>query len=412
MNIKIEPSSLSGTVKIPSSKSISHRMLISAALADGVSEITGVSSSKDIEATINCLKALGADISDNNGKITVRGIKTPSEKATLDCCESGSTLRFLIPIASALGTEATFLGKGKLPERPITPYLREMPKYGVSFDYNNTMPFTVSGKLGGGEYLLEGDISSQFITGLLFALPLCREDSRIKMLSPLESKPYADMTIDCMRKAGIEITETPDGYIIPGNTGYKPFTSSVEGDYSQGAFFFVANAIGSDIAVENLLAESVQGDKKILEIIEDMCYNDKSGKLSHFEVSVEDIPDLVPILAVLGSFGDKPSVIKGAKRLKIKESDRLIAISDALNRIGGKVTALEDGLIIEPVKEFTGGTADSFNDHRIVMSLAIASTRSKAPVIITNAEAVTKSYPDFFTEFNKLGGKSYVINME
>lgn len=412
MDITITPSKLSGTVKIPSSKSISHRMLICAALADGKSDISGISMSKDIEATINCLTALGADISAKDGIITVNGIKTPSFSATLDCCESGSTLRFLIPIASALGTTATFLGQGKLPERPITPYVREMQKYGVKFDYNNTMPFTVSEKLCGGKYELEGDISSQFITGLLLALPLCDGESEISMLSPLQSKPYADMTIDCMRKFGVSVAETPTGYIIPGNQRYLPCSSAVEGDYSQAAFFFTANAIGSDIKIENLAENSVQGDKKILEIIKNMCYNDKRNILSHFEVNAEDIPDLVPILAVLGSFGDKPSRITGAKRLKIKESDRLIAISEALNNIGGKVTALDDGLIIEPVSGFTGGTADSFNDHRIVMSLAVASTRSSAPITITNAHAVTKSYPDFFTEFNKLGGKSHVINME
>lgn len=409
MDIKITPSKLSGTVEIPSSKSASHRMLICAGLADGISEISGITMSKDIDATIKSMTAMGAEISVNGDTVRVRGISVPRKSATIDCCESGSTLRFLIPVAAALGINAEFIGQGKLPERPITPFIRELPKNGITFDYNNTMPFSISGSLIGGEYEIEGDISSQFITGLLFALPLCKEDSVIRMTSPLQSKPYVDMTIDAMRKFGVDIEESADGYIIRGNQKYRPYSAKVEGDYSQAAFFYVANALGSDIELTNLSGNSVQGDKKILEIIRNMSYTD--NRLSSFSVDVGDIPDLVPILTVLGCFGDKPSEIYNAARLRIKESDRLTAITQVLNTIGGNVEASEDRLVIHPITQFTGGTADSYNDHRIVMALAIASTRSNAPIIIRNANAVEKSYPEFFEDFQSLGGKTNVINL-
>lgn len=413
MDVKIEPSKLEGTVKIPSSKSYAHRMLICAGLADGKSIIKGVNFSKDIEATISAMTALGAKFEVNGSEITVCGISSvSSETADIYCNESGSTLRFIIPVAAALGKTSTFHGKGRLPQRPIDIYIRELSNKKITFNYHNTMPFKISGKLSAGDFCLEGDVSSQFVTGLLFALPMLDGDSRIIMKSHLESKPYADMTIASLKLFGIEITETDCGYSIKGNQKYIPNNCTVEGDYSQAAFFFTANAIGNNIKIENLIENSAQGDKKILEIIDEMCYNGKDGKLGCFSADCSDIPDLVPILAVLGSFGTKQSKIFNAKRLKIKESDRLLAISSALNSIGGKITALDDGLIIEPVQCFTGGEIDSFGDHRIVMCGAIASTRSKYPVIIKGAQAVEKSYPDFFRDFSKLGGILNVINLE
>lgn len=410
MDIRITPSKLSGTVEIPSSKSASHRMLICAGLADGVSEISGITMSKDIEATIKSMTAMGAEISVNGNTVRVKGISVPKKTAIIDCCESGSTLRFLIPVAAALGINAEFSGQGKLPERPITPFLRELPKKGITFDYNHTMPFSISGALQGGEYEIEGDISSQFITGLLFALPLCKEDSVIRMTSHLQSKPYADMTIDAMKKFSVEIEELPDRYLIRGNQKYHPYSAKVEGDYSQAAFFYAANALGSEIELSNLSKNSVQGDKKILEIIRQMKYTDNNS-LSSFSVDVGDIPDLVPILTVLGCFGDKPSEIYNAARLRIKESDRLDAISKVLNSIGGNIEAFEDRIVINPISRFIGGTVDSFNDHRIVMALAIASTKSAAPITIRNANAVEKSYPNFFEDFQSLGGNADVINL-
>lgn len=389
-------------------------MLIAAALAGGVSEISNISRSEDIDATVDALTALGAKIFREGTVYTVIGIKTPSASAVIDCRESGSTMRFIIPIAAALGCSCEFRGSGKLPERPITPYIREMGKNGaVITKAEGIMPFTMNGKLRGGEYVLEGDISSQFITGLLFALPLCSENSVIRLASKLESKPYADMTIDALARFGISIEESEDKnglplYRIRGGQKYRSADVTVEGDYSQAAFYFAANALGSEVKVDNLNENSVQGDKKILEIIRDMGYNklnaQTSGKLPAFSADVSDIPDLVPILTVLGCFTDGISRITGAKRLKIKESNRLEAIAAALENIGGKVKVLDDSLEIEPVERFHGGTIDGCNDHRIVMASAIASTMADGEITITDAEAVSKSYPDFWRDFISLGG--------
>jgi 3-phosphoshikimate 1-carboxyvinyltransferase len=412
MNVKITPSKLSGTVEIPSSKSFAHREIICASLSKGVSVVRGVSFSKDIYATLSAMESMGAEYTIQEDTITIKGISTPKTTATIDCCESGSTLRFVIPIVSALGVSATLKGQGRLPERPITPFVRELPKNGVSFDYHNTMPFSMSGTLQSGTFELEGDISSQFISGLLFALPLLDGNSKIVMTSPLQSKPYVDMTIQSMANYGVTVEETDYGYYVQGNQEYKPLDHKVEGDYSQSAFFYVANAIGNDITLENLLENSIQGDRKIVEICEQSCYNRTDNRLNAYTINAKDIPDLVPILAVLGSFGNGTSKIVGAERLKIKESDRLIATADALNRIGGKVTPTDDGLIIEPIEHFTGGTVDGFGDHRIVMAAAIASTRATSDITIIGANAIEKSYPNFFRDFENLGGRINVINVE
>jgi len=414
MNVRIKPSKLIGRVNAPSSKSFSHRMLIAAALAGGVSEISNISASEDIDATVGALTALGAKIFREGNTYTVMGIKTPAASAVIDCRESGSTMRFIIPIAAALGCSCEFRGRGKLPERPITPYIRELGKNGaVITRTEGVMPFAMNGTLKGGDYILEGDISSQFITGLLFALPLCSGNSVIRLASRLESKPYADMTVEALSRFGINIDEGEDKdglpvYRIRGGQKYRSADVSVEGDYSQAAFYFAANALGSEIKVDNLSENSVQGDKKILEIIGGISYNkiNDSGlrRLPAFSADVSDIPDLVPILTVLGCFTDGVSRITGAKRLKIKESDRLEAIASALGNIGGKITVRDDSLEIEPVDGFHGGVIDGCNDHRIVMASAIASTMADGEITITGAEAVAKSYPDFWTDFASLGG--------
>ena len=410
MNIMIKPSKLRGSVKIPASKSCAHRTLICAALADGKSVISGISDSDDIRATIGAMTALGANFNRiGDGSYEVNGIRKSPKSAVVDCLESGSTLRFIIPIAAAFGVDTEFRGKGRLPERPIDIYIRELGKHGIKFEYNNTMPFTLSEKLSSGIFEVEGNISSQFITGLLFALPLLENDSIIRLTSKLESRPYVDITIDCLRQFGIEITENDTEFHIKGGQKYHSCNYNVEGDYSQAAFFFTANALGSEIEVENLNKSSVQGDKKILDIISEMCYNDT---MSCFKADCSDIPDLVPILTVLGCFGTSTSVIYNAKRLRIKESDRLKAISETLNALGGNISITDDGLIIEPINAFHGGTVSSFGDHRIVMAAAIAATRSTGNVIIKGADAVNKSYPHFFRDYIKLGGNANVITLE
>lgn len=408
MNIKINPTKLKGYVNIPASKSIAHRMLICSALANGKSIIGNINYSKDIDATINAMKALGAEIFTDKNNAEINGIvHTPkNKKSVIDCNESGSTLRFIIPVATALGVKTEFHGRGRLPQRPIDIYTRELSKHGITFDYNNTMPFTVSGQLSNGIYEIEGNVSSQFITGLLFALPLLNGDSEIVMTSHLESRPYVDITIDVLKKFGIIIEETKKGFHVKGSQTYKAYRGNVEGDFSQASFFYVANALGSSITLGNLNTNSVQGDKKIIEIINQTEQN------GFFNADCSDIPDLVPVLAVLASFGKKTSTIYNAERLKIKESNRLETTAELINNLGGDVKITDDGLIIRPTNNMHGGTIESSGDHRIVMAGAVMATALKEELIINGAEAVTKSYPDFFEDYKKLGGNVNVISME
>ena len=400
-NITITPSKLSGKITVPSSKSISHRALICAALAKGRSEIKNLLDCADTKATIGILKAMGAKIY-NNGEFTiVEGIEKPSKAALADCCESGSTLRFLLPVAAAFGCDAEFSGKGKLPERPITPYFTELTKKGIIFE-TNSMPYRITGSLKSGDYSLAGDISSQFISGLMFALPILEGDSRILLTSPLQSKPYVDLTIAELKKFGISITEIPQGYLIKGGQSYIPQKTEIEADMSQAAFFAVANSLGSNIEISGLNPDSLQGDSAILDIV-------KSANGNAFDVDASQIPDLVPILTVLASLSKGVSHITGCERLRIKECDRLSAITEELNKLGALVTENKDSLTVEGVKKLSGGICDSHNDHRIAMSLAIASTCSEGRVIINEADCVSKYYPKFYEDINLLGGITDVI---
>ena len=409
MDIEISPSVLKGKLSIPASKSCAHRAIICAALAGGVSKLSGITMSKDIEATISAMTALGASFEINGDIVTVKGISGGIDgTAEIDCNESGSTLRFIMPVAAALGVKSVFIGRGRLPQRPIDIYKRELKNHGITF-HTEEMPYEISGALTGGKYEIEGNVSSQFITGLLFALPLAKGDSEIFMTSHLESRPYVDITIDILRRYGIEIGETENSFVIKGNQKYTPYDEHIEGDYSQAAFFFVANALGSDVNILNLKEDSVQGDKAITDIIADTV---KNGVITGYKVDCSDIPDLVPILSVLGAYGNAPSVIYNAERLRIKESDRLAACADMLNNLGGNVTVTADGLEIMPTDGLNGGTIDSYGDHRIVMAAAIAALNCKGSVIIKGAETAEKSYPTFFEDYVKLGGKADVVNME
>lgn len=400
--VTITPSKLSGKITVPASKSISHRALICAALAKGKSRIGNLLDCADTRATIDILTSFGARITQDKDETVVEGIESPAESAIAFCNESGSTLRFLIPVAAALGCKTKFEGKGKLPERPITPYFTELTKNGIMFE-TETMPYVISGKLKAGDYSLAGNISSQFISGLLFALPILEGDSRIILTSPLESKPYVDITIAELKKFGIIVNETEYGWHIGGNQQYKPFDAVIEADMSQAAFFAVANALGSQVEIEGLNPYSVQGDKAILDIV-------KNSKGKAFEVDASQIPDLVPILTVLAALSEGTSKITGCGRLRIKESDRLAVITEELNRLGARVKEYPDSLVIEGVKTLHGGICQSHNDHRIPMSLAIASTCAAEPITINAAECVGKSYPNFFEDFVSLGGKINVVN--
>ncbi len=404
MDIKITPTLLHGKITVPPSKSISHRALICAALADGESILHNVLDCEDTRATVDALKALGAHITQNGSDIAVKGISSPAKKADINCRESGSTLRFMIPVAAALGTDTTFDGSANLPNRPITPYIEEFPKHGVTFG-SAKMPYSIGGKLAGGDFYVTGDISSQFITGYMLALPLIGKDSTIKLTSELQSRPYAELTADVMHTFGVDTDITENEFRITADSRYSPREYTVEADMSQAAFFLVANAVGGNTEPVNLNYNSVQGDRAVIEITRDFAAN--GGKA--FDVNAENIPDLVPILTVLACFAEGTSHITGCARLRIKECDRLAAISDELNKLGAMIETGADDLTIHGVKSLCGGDCVTYNDHRIAMSLAIASQRCTEPLIIRGAECVSKSYPGFFKDFTALGGKYDVI---
>ena len=429
MKVQFNPSSLHGTIPAIPSKSASHRALICAALASGRSTIGNLMLSEDILATIDCLTALGAKITVNADTAIVEGVGDcqwqKEKQALLNCRESGSTLRFLIPIAAALGFSAEFTGTGKLPARPITPYLDCMPKNEITFYYNGSMPFKIKGKLSGGSFVLPGNISSQFITGLLFALPLFKKDSTIEIVGAFESKPYVLMTLQMLKKFGIQAVLSGSTITVPGRQEYISCSMSVEGDFSQAAFFLTAGAFDGPVTVTGInYKNSLQGDRQIIDFLiksgASVTINNNSvtvaapkcGTLSPISVDARDIPDLVPILSVLAGRCEGSSLIHHAERLRIKESDRLQTTAALLNALGSRAQTTTDGLKINGVSEFKGGRMESFNDHRIAMAAAIAATVCDGPVLLSTAEAVRKSYPDFYTDYQTLGGIVDVIDME
>lgn len=447
MDVKVWPGKLMGVVKAPPSKSMAHRALICASLSDGVSVIRGISGSKDMEATIGCMQSLGAVIErlDCGRNVRIKGIggryhtADVTEQPVLDCIESGSTLRFILPVAAALGVSCEFTGRGKLPERPMTPLADEMKKKGVVFepDGRDSLPFTIKGKMRPGIYTIPGNISSQYISGLLFSLPMLYGDSEIHITGTLESASYIELTLQMVRDFGIAIDETDYGFRVPGGQTYKASDIDVEGDYSNAAFWMAAAACGSDIKVTGLRTDSAQGDRKAAEILEaagaavycdDISYSelqrrimegDIYEKLSSFEidgssmsgvdVDSRDIPDIVPILSVVATKAKGITRFFDAGRLRIKESDRLAAMSDCLKRLGAAVEEKEDELIVTGGKLKGGCEVNGYNDHRVVMSMAIAALICEKPLIIRGAEAVSKSYPDFFDEYRRLGGRADVI---
>lgn len=415
MNITVYPSSLSGDYSAAPSKSAAHRVLIAAALSDKPSEIYLPIESEDIVASKACLSALGAQFQRIGKELIVQPISQKVESAQLDCGESGSTLRFMLPIAPCVAEKALFTGIGRLPERPLSPFKEELQKQGCKFSAEK-LPFVITGQLQPGTFQLPGDISSQYITGLLFALPMLQEDSRIILSSKLESSGYVDLTLEVLQDFGIEIKQEKDSYLVPGRQKYNsPGRLSVEGDWSNAAFFLVAAALGGTINCADLKLNSSQGDRRILQELEKFgakvtisanVLTVSPGELQAASVDMSEIPDLLPILAVLASYAPGRSVLHNAARLRLKESDRLSAVRELLQKIGGKVEETADSLIIYGQKELAGAASiDSFNDHRIAMSAAVAALKCKAAVTINNPEVVRKSYPDFFSVYSELGGK-------
>lgn len=414
--IKITPSSLQGKISVPPSKSLCHRAIIAAGLASDTCNVENVVFSEDILATCNAMRDLGVSVTKGKTNAIVNG-KNFSNKTenNIDCSESGSTLRFLIPIALLTGSEFTFTGKGRLVTRPLTPYYKMFKEQDIKYSSNDGLPLTVQGKLKAGEYKLPGNISSQFITGLLFALPLLKGNSKIIVTTELESKAYIDLTIDVLSKFSVHIENLGCNEIsIVGEQKYIAKDYRVEGDFSQAAFWIVAGILGGDIQCEDMNINSLQGDKVIVDIIAKMGGNisieESKIKVAKSEtrgviIDASECPDLVPILAVLASLSKGTTEIINAARLRIKECDRLKAMATELTKLGGDVVETEDGLIIRGKENLEGGNVDSYNDHRIAMALSVASIRCKQPVIITDSACIKKSYPEFYNDFVMLGGK-------
>lgn len=421
MNIRLKPCRFCGEVTAISSKSDAHRLLIASALSDRPTSISCNARSADITATVNCLNSLGADIKFVDGGISVKPIKEKRKSAVLDCNESGSTIRFLLPVAAALGTNTEFTGGGRLPERPLSPLREQMEAHGVVFSPINVFPVKISGEMVSGEFTIKGNISSQFITGLLFALPLLNGNSVINVIPPVESRPYIDMTLNTLKKFGITVTEENNSFFIPGGQKYaSPCTVESEGDWSNSAFFLTAGAVSGSVTVTGLDVSSVQGDKQILTILKEMgaeitveqgSITVKKGDLHGINIDARNIPDLVPIISVAAAAANNgKTVITGAERLKIKESDRLTAVYESLKALGVDISKTDDGLVINKTGIVGGGAVSGYNDHRMVMALSVLSAVSSDDIILRGAEAVNKSYPNFFEDFSSLGGSYNVIN--
>lgn len=397
--VLLQNSIINGEVMLPPSKSVAHRALICSFLAGGGS-VAPLINSNDILATCGVIDSL------------------KNSKVMLDCFESGSTLRFMIPVVAALGMDATFVGSGRLPQRPIGAYLDLLPQHGVKCVSQGGLPLSISGKLTGGEFKIAGNVSSQYITGLLLALPILEEDSRIVLTTQLESKPYIDMTIKVMADYGVSVEETDYGYFVKGSQKYNICDYVVESDWSQAAFFLVAGAIGGEVKLKGLNLNSKQGDKEIIDVLRrfgaEIDINDdfiicRKSNLHGIEVDATNIPDTVPAIAVAAAYASGNTVISGAKRLRLKESDRIESVANNLQKMGVNVVNTDDGMIIMPSGKLNGANLDGYNDHRIVMAFSVASLCANGQTSITDAMSINKSYPSFFSEYNKLGGRADVV---
>ena len=419
-----------GKVKIPPSKSVAHRALLCAALSRGKCVLSHVELSEDVRATIGAVEALGVATSydEKTGVLAVDASGLCSRNAVIDCGESGSTLRFLIPVAAALGARTRFVGRGRLPSRPLGVYGELLPRRGVEFRTQGGLPLEISGRLQSGVYRLPGNVSSQFITGLLFALPLLPGNSEIALTSPLESEGYVELTLSVLEEFGVQVQKTSQGWQIPGGQRYQARDYCIEGDWSQAAFFLCMAAIsGQSVEITGLKRDSLQGDKACVDLFQqfglqslwengslwarNFRYEMPYRGLNGFEIDAAQIPDMVPALAVCASLSQGETRIVNAQRLRLKESDRLASMGEALNGLGGKVAVTRDGLWIQGVPQLKGGTVQGKNDHRVVMALAAAALGSEKPVSVTDAQSIRKSYPGFFEDFKRLGGSAHVFDL-
>lgn len=423
MKVKIKPKKLGGTIPIPPSKSYSHRAIIAAALATSnkdkeVSRIDNLKYSVDITTTTEIMENWGANIEIGEDFEIIKGnsgIVNPKDEYT-QCNESGSTIRFLIPIGLSNNNKIVFDGKGKLVERPLDSYYKIFDEQGIKYSNNNGwLPLNVDGQLKPGKYEIEGNISSQYITGLLYALPLLNGDSELKINKTLESKGYIDLTLEILEMSGIKVENNNyKSFFIKGNQKYNPFDYVIEGDYSQVAFWIVAGILGSEIKCLHVKKDSLQGDREIIEIVQRMganveIFDDyiivKPSQTYGTVIDISQCPDIGPILTVLAALSKGETKIINAERLRIKESDRITSIKTELNKLGANVEEVGDSLVINGVERLTGSTElSAWNDHRIAMSLAIASIKCDGEIVIDEAESVKKSYPHFWEDFKKMGG--------
>ncbi len=413
-SVKLFPTSLRGEYKTPPSKSMTHRALICSALANGKSVISNIVLSEDIKATIDALRGLGAKFDIEGDTIYVTGIKklkAPTKE--IFCNESGSTLRFMIPICSLTNKEVTFTGAESLIKRPQSVYEKIFKDDNISYT-KTTNKIVVNGSIKAREYVLDGSVSSQFFTGLMFSLPLLEENSYIYFENTLESESYIDLTVEMLEFYGVEVQKLTNGYFIEGNQSYKPRNYRVEGDYSQAAFFLVGGVLSGAVKSKDLNHESLQGDKAILDIIKQVkgvVIYDESGYTTMKSqtygtvVDISNCPDLGPIIALLLVLSKGKSKIVNAHRLRLKESDRIESTVTTLTKLGADIFVENNDIIINGKDSLNGGVSlDSYNDHRIAMMVSIAATVCKEPVELTNPYAINKSYPDFYRDYISLGG--------
>lgn len=427
MDLKILPQKLSGSVTVPPSKSLAHRAVICAALSDGSCRIDNIALSDDIIATTEAMRTFGATIEQDGSTLTIHGAgrnvkragdAVSSEERVIDCNESGSTLRFIVPIATLFAGVSRFVGRGNLGKRPLTIYYDIFEEQGISYQATeDELNLTVDGMLKPGHFSFPGNVSSQFITGLLFTLPLLAGDSVITITTPLESVGYIDLTLQVMKDFGVVIeNQGNQKFIIKGNQSYHATDYRIEGDYSQAAFFLCADALGSAVQVEDLSKDSLQGDRAVVSILEamgvtfqqvetGMVGTAKAG-LHGTLIDAAQCPDIIPVVALTACLSEGRTEIINAGRLRIKECDRLEATASQLKKLGADIQELPEGLLINGVKSLKGGQRVwSFKDHRIAMMLAIAATVCEEPITVTDAECVSKSYPNFWEDYQSIGGK-------
>lgn len=417
VNVQITPSKLKGKIIVPPSKSMAHRAIFCAILSTVECIIENIELSQDIIATINVAKRLGKQVCYDNGNLTISGQIT-NKDITIDCNESGTTFRFLLAVLSALGVKANITGKERLGQRPYSMLVNQLISKGVEIDSQSGLPINIKGQLQGGDFYLPGNVSSQFISGLLLALPLLPSDSRIILTQPLQSSAYVDMTLSCMDSFGVIIEKRAESFYVKGNQSYKCKQYCVEGDFSNAAFWACGAALTGKVDILGLNKNSIQGDRQIITILKEMGaeikelpkgYRIESASLKGVEVDAENIPDLVPILSIIMAFAEGKSIIKNTQRLQLKECDRQKAVVETLLKMGVETVIKDNHIIIVGTTRLKNGVFESYNDHRMAMSLAIAATAS-GEISIKGAQAVAKSYPNFYLDYKKLGGK-YVINL-